>query len=236
MRGAFDLCVDGWKRHHPRTRCPHSSLGHRCQKESMVGALNRSVLTWHSIAYPAILEHRAVLGASSISWTFLLEEMAPAKLDTFCTSGTQIVGGSVDSGQNQSPGNEDVPVCNNCWAQEGASAGLLATQGPTPLSLDALCDRWQSYRLGQRLSSCPSRRRRRQAGHRGKPKGAMGRGKGKDSEWPSNWAKVSPEAWPRWSPSEYIGQMVGSMFPSPQSKRFRPPSQRPVRAPHSQGW
>ena len=46
-------------------------------------------------------------------------------------------GGSVDSGQSQSPGNEDVPVCNNCWAQ-GASAGLLATQGPTPLSLGAM--------------------------------------------------------------------------------------------------
>ena len=99
MRGAFDLCVDGWKRHHPRTRCPHSSLGHRCQKESMVGALNRSVLTSHSIAYPAILEHRAVLGASSISWTFLLEEMAPAKLDTFCTSGTQIVGALLTQGR-----------------------------------------------------------------------------------------------------------------------------------------
>lgn len=234
MRGAFDLSVDGWKRHHPRTRCPHSSLGHRCQKkkkkkESMVGALNRSVLTWHSIAYPAIFEHRAVLGASSISWTFLLEGMAPAKLDTFALQAhLHRSCNPIDSGQNQSPGNEDVPVCNNCWTQ-GASAGLLATQGPTALSLDALCDR---------LSSCPSRRRRRQAGHRGKPKGAMGRlrGKGKDSEWPSKWAKVSPEAWPRWSPSEYIGQMVGSMFPSPQSKRFRPPSQRPVRAPHSQGW
>ena len=65
----------------------------------MVGALNRSVLTSHSIAYPAILEHRAVLGASSISWTFLLEEMAPAKLDTFCTSGTQIVGALLTQGR-----------------------------------------------------------------------------------------------------------------------------------------
>ena len=123
---------------------------------------------------------------SSISWTFLLEGMAPAKLDTFALQAhLHRSCNPIDSGQNQSPGNEDVPVCNNCWAQ-GASAGLLATQGPTALSLDALCDRWQSYKLGQRLFSCPSRRRRRQAGHRGKPKGAMGRGKGKDSEWPSN--------------------------------------------------
>ena len=34
------------------------------------------------IAYPSVLEHRAVAGTSTVSWAFLLEKMITTELDT----------------------------------------------------------------------------------------------------------------------------------------------------------